>query len=521
MGGEKGEVKRRMYLMGIDVGTSAAKCLLVDEKGRVAARAAREYPLETPRPGWAEQEPARWREAVFACIREVLDAPGVTAGQIGGVSFSGQMHGLVAMDGGGRVLRKAILWCDQRTQCQCEAIERAAGGREALLSMTNNVMLTGYTGGKLLWLREMEPERFKAMTVFLCPKDYVRWCLTGVLRMDVSEASGTGFFDTKNRRWHDGLIERVSLPRGIFPETVEAVSEAGRVTKEAAQETGLLPGTPCFAGGGDAVVQSFGSGLLREGAVGTVIGTAGNVSMGFEGFRDNPGGQLQMFCGVTPGAYMSFGATQTAGGALRWFRDELLPDLKREAERTGQNVYNLINRLAAQSPPGARGVVFAPYLSGERCPYPDPDARGVLYGLSLHTKREDVVRAVMEGIVFSLGQIVDIYRSFAGVERAVASGGGAASGVFLQMQADAFDLPVTTVSAAAAGGAYGAALLAGLGLGWFRTPEEALSLLKTEKTFRPIPDHVRACRKTYAVYRRLYPALREVFRAGAALSEEE
>ncbi|MBR1584108.1 MAG: xylulokinase [Clostridia bacterium] len=510
-----------MYLMGIDIGTSGAKCVLVDRAGRVLARATRGYPLETPRPGWAEQDPAWWVDAAFASIRQVMDTPGVGPEQIAGIAFSGQMHGLVPLDGQGRVIRKAILWCDQRTQAQCDEIEAAAGGRDALIARTNNVMLTGYTGGKLLWLREEEPDHFGAMTAFLCPKDYLRFCLTGRIAMDVSEASGTGLFDTRGRVWRWDLIDALALPRGIFPPTGESVDPAGTVTGEAARATGLLPGTPCFLGGGDAVVQSFGSGLIREGTVGAVIGTAGNVSMGFEKYTLNPEGKLQMFCGVTPGSYMSFGATQTAGGALRWFRDQLCRDALLEAERTGKNAFDLMTDLARQSPPGARGIVFAPYLSGERCPYPDPNARGVLYGMSLNTTQADLVRAVMEGIVFSLRQIVDIYRAFAPVRGAVASGGGAASDLFLQMQADIFGLPVRTVSAAAEGGAYGAALIAGLGLGWFQSAEEAVAVLRTEREFAPVPAHTAACEKTYALYKRLYPALKDVYALGGREDDGE
>ena len=506
-----------MILLGIDIGTSGVKCLALGGDGRVAAKATREVPLETPRPGWAEQDPAWWEQAAFEAIRELLSRPGIRAEDIAGIAFSGQMHGLVPLDREGRVIRKAILWCDQRTGKQCAETEEAAGGREALLGMTNNVMLTGYTGGKLLWLREEEPENFRAMTAFLCPKDYLRYRLTGEIRMDVSEASGTGLFDTRHRAWCETLIGNLALPRSIFPDTVESVDPAGRVTAEAARATGLKEGTPCFAGGGDAVVQSFGSGLIREGTVGTVIGTAGNVSMGFETYRENPGGQLQMFCGVTPGAYMSFGATQTAGGALRWFRDQLAGDVKMRAKAEGRNAFDLMSEMARTSPPGAGGVVFAPYLSGERCPYPDPDARGVLYGLSLNTRQEDMIRAVMEGIVFSLRQIVDIYRSFVPVEGAVASGGGAESDLFLQMQADIFEMPVRTVSAAAEGGAFGAALIAGLGLGFFSSPEEALSLLRTERECRPEAAHLQGCRNAYELYRRLYPALAPVYRAGGQL----
>ncbi|MBQ3705810.1 MAG: xylulokinase [Clostridia bacterium] len=500
-----------MYVLGIDIGTSCAKALLMTRDGAVVSRASRDYPLLTPRPGWAEQDPAWWVEAAFESVRCLLETSGISPSGIEGISFSGQMHGLVPLDQGGNVLRKAILWCDQRTEPQCQEIERLAGGRESLLSMTNNVMLAGYTGGKLLWLREEEPDCFRRMKVFLCPKDYLRYRLTGEFCMDVSEASGTGLFDTRNRCWCRPLIAALGLDASLFPPVVESTEPAGKVTEAAAELTGLLPGTPCFAGGGDAVVQSFGSGLIREGRVGAVIGTAGNVSMGFERYTPNPGGKLQAFCGVTPGSYMSFGATQTAGGALRWFRDELSRDLLVQAEREGRDAFDLMSDLARQSGPGAGGVLFTPYLSGERCPWPDASARGVLYGLSLSTTRADMIRAVMEGIVYSLRQIVDIYRTFARVDSVAASGGGARGDLFLRLQADIFGVPVVTLSAASEGGAYGAGLIAGLGAGWYASPEEAVSVLKTERQIMPDPETRPAYDRAFLRYSEIYPALKPVF----------
>ena len=348
-----------MYMLGIDIGTSCAKCLAITRDGRVAARVSQEYPLLTPRPGWAEQDPAWWVKAAFDSIRRIWDVSGIRPEEIDGISFSGQMHGLVPLGRKGQVLRKSILWCDQRTAPQCREIEEKAGGRNALLEMTNNVMLPGYTGGKILWLLQEEPECFRKMTVFLCPKDYLRYCLTGEICMDVSEASGTGLFDTRNRRWCTRLTESLGLSPSLFPPVLESTAPAGKVTKEAAARTGLLEGTPCYAGGGDAVVQSFGSGLIREGRVGVVIGTAGNVSMGFTRYTPNPEGKLQAFCGVTPGSYMSFGATQTAGGALRWFRDELCGNVLARAEAEDADAFDLMSAMAEKKQ--------APEITCPRC----------------------------------------------------------------------------------------------------------------------------------------------------------
>ena len=503
------------YVLGIDIGTSGAKCLLMDSTGRVVASALKDYPLYTPRPGWAEQNPDDWWNATVLGIRELLSKEKDSAGKIAGISFSGQMHGLVALNREGKVIRPAILWCDQRTQKQCDFITEKAGGAKGLLALTNNLMLTGYTGGKLLWLKEQEPDSFDSMVKFICPKDYIRFKLTGVPITDVSEASGTGFFDTKERKWCESLISMAQLPHSIFPEAVESTQQAGSVSEEAAALTGLPAGVPCYAGGGDAVIQAVGSGLVSPGTIGIVIGTAGNVSMSFNQFTPNPQGKLQMFCGNEPGLWTSFGATQTAGGAYRWMRDMLCRDLVHEAKVTGQNVYDLMNREAEQAGPGAHGILFAPYLSGERCPYPDPNARGLFYGMSLSTTREDMIRAVMEGITFSLRQIAGIYEEMMPLKAGVSSGGGAASPLWLQMQADVFGLPIRTVSAASEGGAYGAALVGGVGCGLFKNLTEAVSVIHTETVHQPCGVNQEIYARNYRMYRMLYPAAKPMFDVGA------
>ncbi|MBR6321693.1 MAG: xylulokinase, partial [Lachnospiraceae bacterium] len=332
--------------------------------------------------------------------------PKVPKEDVLGVSFSGQMHGLVSLDEKGEVIRPAMLWCDQRTERQCAKIEEDAGGLTGLLKLTNNRMLTGYTGGKLLWMREKEPENFERMRRFICPKDYIRYKLSGEAAMDVSEASGTGFFNTKERRWSEELIRIAGLPRSIFPEAHESIEEAGKVTRKAAEETGLPEGLPLYYGGGDAVVQTTGTGLLKPGIIGAVIGTAGNVSMGLDRFYDNPNGSLQMFCNNEPGLWHAFGCNLTAGGAYRWYRDALSEHSILAAKASGRNVYDIMGEEAEASVPGAHGVVFTAYLTGERCPYPDANARASFYGMSLKTTRADMTRSVLEGVVYSMKQIV-------------------------------------------------------------------------------------------------------------------
>ncbi|HIU34273.1 MAG TPA: xylulokinase [Candidatus Pullichristensenella excrementigallinarum] len=507
----------KRYLIGLDIGTSGAKCILVEESGEVVASSTQEYPLFTPRPGWAEQNPSDWWDAVVRGLRSILGKSDVPQEQIVGVSFSGQMHGLVALDKDHAVIRPAILWCDGRTQRQCDWITEKAGGLEGLLRYTNNQMLAGYTGGKILWLQEEEPENYEKMVCFVCPKDYIRFKLSGELGIDASDASGTGFFNTRERRWSDELISLVGLDRRVFPEVLESTDLAGRVTRAAAEETGLREGIPVFAGGGDAVIQTTGAGLVKPGVVGVVIGTAGNVSMALDRYFDNPAGALQMFCNNEAGLWQAIGCTLAAGGSYRWYRDTLCEHLKELANAGKGNVYDLMGDLAAQSRPGANGVVFAPYMSGERCPYPDPNARGLFYGLSLSSTRADITRSVMEGVTYSLKQVADIMAKFYPAEKIYTSGGGSASALWRQMQADIFDLPVYTMSAASEGGAYGAIMVAGVGAGVWKDLEEATGIVRPVTETLPNRENQKAYRDAYAMYCELYQALKPVYDKGASL----
>lgn len=505
------------YLIGLDVGTSGAKCIMIDATGKVVASSTQEYPLSAPRPGWAEQAPEDWWQGVVRGLRAILEQAQVDSSDILGLSYSGQMHGLVALDEHDEVIRPAILWCDQRTQKQCDWITEKAGGLDKLLGFTNNRMLTGYTGGKILWLRDEEPDNFARMKCFVCPKDYIRFRMTGELMTDVSDASGTGFFDTKRRCWSEELIGIAGLDMSIFPKAVESTQLAGRVTKEVAALTGLPEGLPCYAGGGDAVIQAVGSGLVKPGVLGVVIGTSGNVTMGLDHYEDNPHGDLQMFCGNEPGLWTDFGCTLSAGGSYRWYRDALCEDASALAKESGQNVYDLMGKQAETSVPGANGVIFTPYLAGERCPYPDPNCRGSFYGLSLSTTRGDMTRAVMEGVTYSLNQLVEIFSGMTKIEKVYTSGGGAFSALWRQMQADVFDLPVYTMSAASEGGAYGAVLVAGVGAGLWKDLGEATRVIRPETEALPDAANQAGYRKSYELYKRIYPALKPVYDAGAQL----
>ncbi len=500
------------YLIGLDVGTSGAKCILCDDEGKVLATSTQEYPLYTPQHGWAEQVPDDWWNGVKRGLKVILEKQPIDKSKIAGISFSGQMHGLVALDKDMNVIRPAMLWCDQRTQKQCDEITEKAGGLDKLLSYTNNRMLTGYTGGKILWLKQMEPDNYAKMKVFVCPKDYIRFKLTGKIAIDMSDASGTGFFDTKERVWCTELIEKAGLDINTFPECLESVDKAGTVSREAALETGLPEGLDVYAGGGDAVIQTTGTGLVEPGVLGVVIGTSGNVAMGMTGYSDNPEGKLQMFCNNEKGLWHCFGCTLTAGGALNWFVKTLAGEDRIEAEKAGKNVYDIINERAAEVPAGSNGVLFAPYLTGERCPYPDPNAKGIFYGLSLGTTRGAMARAVMEGVTFSLKQVVELMCTCCKPEKIYLSGGGASSELWKQMAADIFEIPVYTMSAAKEGGAYGAVLVAGVGAGIWKNLHEAIKVLKEdEKFYTPDPKTIPAYRKAYEKYKLLYAANKAIF----------
>ena len=505
----------KKYILGIDIGTSGTKTILVDDEGRVAAAKTVEYPLETPKPGWTQQNPADWWQAAAESIRAVLEKSKVPGDQIAGVGFSGQMHGMVALDEAGEVVRPAILWNDQRTERQCEEITETAGGLPGLLSYTNNRMLTGFTGGKILWMKEEEPENFARTKVILNPKDYVRYKLTGVVATEVSDASGTGLFDVKNRCFSDELIAKLGLARSLFPKCYESYEIVGQVTSEAAALTGLPAGLPVTAGGGDAVIQTMGSGLVHQGVLGVVIGTSGVVAMGLDGYKENANGELQLFCSNAKHLWHAIGVTLAAGGSYRWYRDALCAAEKEEAARTGKDVYDILGEAAEKVAPGCGGLLFLPYLSGERCPHFDSDARGVFYGLGLEHGKGAMSRAVMEGVTFSLRDVWEKIRAMDETirpEKVVLSGGGALSPLWRQIVADVFHMPVVTVSGSGEGGAYGAALVAGVGLGIWKDLIEATSVLREETRTEPIPENVEVYDRVYALYDKIYLALKDSFK---------
>ncbi len=494
------------YIAGVDVGTSGVKCIIIDEKGAVISSVTKSYPLSIPQTGWSEQDPADWWIGTQKAMKQAIADSGVDNKDITALGFSGQMHGLVAMDKENKVLRPAILWNDQRTQAECDEIIESAGGLEKLLSYSNNTMLTGFTGGKILWVKNNEPEIYKKIENFFMPKDYIRYLFTDKIMTEASDGSGTGLFDVEKRDWNFDLIEKVGLKKDYFVDCIESDELAGYVTEKAAELTGLAAGTKVYAGGGDAVIQNTGMGIVEEGTVGLIIGTSGIVAMALDGYGKNEGGKLQFFCNNAKNKWSAFGCQLSSGGSLEWFKENLSDK---------ENPFKEINDGVEASPAGADSLIFLPYLVGERCPHADADARGVFFGLKISHNKGDMARAVMEGVTFGLKEIYNLIREAKPdmlPSAVISSGGGSKSKAWLQIQADIFNLPVKTLTGAAEGGAYGAAIVAGVGAGIFDSVESAAKLLKEESLTMPIAENVAVYEKLFKVYQGLYTDLKDRFK---------
>lgn len=507
------------YLLGIDLGTSATKTVLFDHEGRALCDASQEYPLLQPRNGWAEQHPEDWWAAAKTTIRAVLQKSGVEPKEIRGIGISGQMHGLVLLDEHGAVLRPAILWCDGRTGEECAEIT-AKTGRDRLIAITANPALTGFTAGKILWVRRNENEIYQKARHILLPKDYVRYKLTGEYWGEMSDASGTNLLDVPGRCWSKEVLDILDIDPALLPPLKESSDPAGHVTDEAAQETGLFPGTIVAAGAGDNAAAAVGTGVVEEGKAFITIGTSGVIFAHSDTVEIDPMGRVHTFCAAVPGAYTVMSCSLAAGLSLKWFRDAFCMPECEAAKQMGADPYALMNEEAAQSPAGARRLLFLPYLMGERSPILDSNARGAFIGLSaIHTRR-DMLRAVMEGVIYSQRQNLDVLRGMHVVPDAMlATGGGAKSPLWRGMMADMFGMPVKTV-ANTEGPALGAAILAGVACGLYKDiPAACKALIRENEPIQPSNAHKAAYEAMYAIYAALYPRLKDSFSALAALNE--
>lgn len=499
------------YLIGIDLGTSGTKAVLFDECGRAVASALAEYPLHQPQNGWAEQDPADWWDAAASTVRRVIEESGVSPEGIAGVGISGQMHGLVMLDEAGSPLRPSILWCDGRTTEECAEITRLVGAQR-LIEITANPALAGFTAGKILWVRRHEPEVYRRCAHILLPKDYIRYRLTGEYAAEVTDASGTNLLDLTHRCWSDEVLDALEIDKGLLGHVYESCEVAGRVTPEAAALTGLAVGTPVVAGAGDNAAAAVGTGVVAEGKAFVTIGTSGVVFAHSDAPAIDPQGRVHTFCAAVPGTWATMSCTLSAGLSLKWLRDNFFSEEMRTAAGMGVDPYYLMDRQAERVPIGANRLLFLPYLMGERSPLLDERSRGMFFGLSaIHTKY-DLLRAVLEGVVYSQRQCLDILRGMGVVsQEMLACGGGGSSPLWRQMIADVFGCPVRTVISKE-GPALGAAILAGVGAGLYPGVREACEkMIELNPPQQPDPAASAQYEPYYQLYCSLYPALKEQF----------
>lgn len=488
-------------LLGFDLSTTGAKALLCDSAGRVVASATSPLTLSTPHPLWAEQDPAAWWAATCASIRDVLATAAVTGTRVIAIGPTGQMHGLVLLDAQDAVLRPAILWNDQRTAAECDAI-RARVGHQRLLAITGNDALPGFTAPKLMWVRDHEPAVYARARHVLLPKDYIRLCLTGEYATDKADASGTLLFDLRARDWSAAVLAALDIPAPWLPPAFEGPQITGYVSAAAAAATGLAAGTPVVAGGGDQAAQAVGVGAVRPGIMAVTLGTSGVAFTSTDAPRIEPQGRLHAFCHALPDRWHLMGVMLSAAGSLRWYREAFAPDVS----------YDALLASAAEAPPGSDGLLFLPYLTGERTPYSDPLARGAWVGLTLRHRRAHLIRALLEGVAFGLRDTVALLRAAdaGAMEQVRISGGGARSTLWRQILADVLGVPLLA-TATVEGAGYGAAVLAGVGVGIWPDVPSACARMPIAHTTTPAAGRMERYDALYQQYRALYPALRPTF----------
>ncbi len=501
------------YLIGVDLGTSGTKTVIFDEEGRVLASETVEYPLYQPKNGWAEQEPLDWWNASCTGIKAVLSKSGIDGHAVKGLGISGQMHGLVMLDKNGDVLRRSIIWCDQRTAAECDEITQKVG-RERLIQITANPALTGFTASKILWVRNNEPEVYEKCAHILLPKDYVRYMLTGEFATEVSDASGMQLLDVPARKWSDEVLSKLNIDKSLLAKVYESPQVTGTVSARASELCGLPAGTPVVGGAGDNAAAAVGTGTVRDGIAFTTLGTSGVVFAHTDKISIDPLGRVHTFCCAVPGAWHVMGVTQAAGLSLKWFRDNFCQAEIETAKGMEVDPYYLMDKEAEKIPIGCDSLLYMPYLMGERTPHLDPDCRGVFFGLSARHTRQHLLRAVMEGVAYSQRDSVEVLRSMGvTIKDMLACGGGGTSSLWRQMLADVYGCPVKTVTSKE-GPALGVAILAGVGTGVYSSVQEGCaSVIKTNPPQNPLAENSLAYEKYYGLYKKLYPSLKESYKA--------
>ena len=496
------------YVLGIDIGTGGTRALIMDEKGKILASATEEHePFASPKIGWAEQQPEDWWRAAGLAIRKALALGKLHAQQIACVGFSGQMHGAVMLDGSGEVVRPALIWCDVRTDKQCQELNEKIGSSR-LIQLTCNPALPNFTLTKFLWTRENEPENWSRVRSVMLPKDYVRFRLTGDRAIDMADASGTLMLDVARRQWSNEVLRAAEIDRSLLPALYESPEVCGKVSAIGGEATGLAAGTPVVAGAGDQAAGATGMGVVAPGTVSATIGTSGVVFAATDRPALDPQGRLHTFCHAVPGRWHVMGVTQAAGLSLRWFRDRFTS----ASVGDSRDPYERLTEEAATAPPGADGLLWAPYLMGERTPHLDSEARGVLAGLTAPHTRAHVIRAILEGVAFSLRDTFTIFGEMnVPVKSILLGGGGARSPLWRQIQADVYGHEVGIVEAEE-GAAYGAAILAGVGAKIWPSVDAACgAVVRVAARVQPDRSNVAKMNDSYRAYRRLYPAMKSIF----------
>jgi xylulokinase len=500
------------YLLGIDIGTSGTKTLICDEKGKVLATAMAEHAIYSPRPGWSEQKPEDWWDATCKATRAVLKKAKVKPAEIKSIGLSGQMHGSVFLGDGPKALRPALLWNDQRTAAECAEIESKAGGRAALIELVANPALTGFQAPKILWVRKHEPKVWEKTKHILLPKDYIRYRMTGEYATEVSDASGTLLLDVANRTYSQTLLDLLGIDRALLPAVHESHVVTGKVTASAAEALGVAEGTPVVGGGGDQAAGAVGNGIVTAGIVSATLGTSGVVFAHSDQPNRDPLGRVHTMCHAVAGKWCVFGCMLAAGGSFQWFRNQLAADEVAQARKKKIDPYELLISEAQRAPVGSEGLFFLPYLTGERCPHPDPCARGGWIGLTTRSTRDTMIRSLLEGVTFGMRDALEIMREMGiPIEEVRASGGGARSDFWRHLQADIYKQPIVLTNAAE-GPAYGVALLAGVGTGVWSSAEEACrACIKQTTKISPNRKSSATYDRYYATYRKLYFDLKDRF----------
>jgi len=503
------------FILGIDLGTSSVKVILVSERGKITASSSQGYPIYSPHPGWAEQDPEQWWESTIKAVGKTIHQSHIRPSQIKVVGLSGQTHGTVLVEKSLLPLRKAIIWMDQRSIAQTRWLQQRLG--KTLSPITGLPIATGFMAPSLLWIRENEPRVWKKIHQFLLPKDYIRLKLTGSLASDVTDAGGTLLLDTEKRKWSPEILQKLEIPASFAPSLCESCQVTGKITKNAAKEISLKEGTPVCAGGADQIMGAVGNGIIKSGTTGCSMGTGGLVVASMDRPQLAPEVGLHTIPHAIPEKWILMGAILSGGSCLNWFYKQVIPG--REKTLKSEKSYQSLFREVSPTPAASKGLIFLPYLKGERTPYLDPQARGAFIGLSLQHNRRDLTRAIMEGVVFALKESLEIFKGL-GIEisSVTAWGGGAKNKIWRQIQADIFNLPIL-ISPTQEGSAYGAAITAAVSIGIFSTIKEACrEWIRIKEKILPNPENVAVYDQAYHIYRNLYPKLKDDFHALSELA---